>query len=69
VTDDAAANDAQMNAGGIICCMALPSEGHVYEEFLGVLAIVATTTVTAGKINAFLTLDPTRWAPFAEGAN
>lgn len=58
VTDDAAANDAQMNAGGIIFMGPLPSEGHVYEEFVGILAIVATTTVTAGKINAFLTLDP-----------
>src|SRR6185295_12851847 len=58
VTDDAAANDAQMNAGGIIFMGALPTEGHVYEEFLGILCITATTTTTAGKINAFLTLDP-----------
>lgn len=69
VTDDSAANDAQMNAGGIICCIALPSEGKVYERYLGILAVIATTTVTAGKINAFLTLDPTRWVAYAEGAN
>jgi len=60
VTDDAAANDAKMNAGGIIFCGALPLEGHVYERYLGVLAVIATTTVTAGKINSFLTLDPAR---------
>lgn len=61
VTDDAAVNSAQLNAGGVIACVALPMEGQVYEAFLGILAIVATTEVTAGKINAFLTLDPSKW--------
>lgn len=64
VTDDSAANDTQMNAGSVIACMALPLEGHVYERYLGVLAVIATTTVTAGKINAFLTLDPTGWRSY-----
>lgn len=58
VTDDAAANDTQMNAGEYIAVIALPLEGRVYEAFLGVLCVIATTTVTAGKINAYLTLDP-----------
>lgn len=58
VTDDAAANSAQLNAGGIIFAGPLPAEGHVYERYLGILCVIATTTVTAGKINAFLTLDP-----------
>jgi hypothetical protein len=61
VTDDAAANDAQLNAGGLIACIALPLEGKVYEAFLGILCITATTTTTAGKINAFLTKDPSKW--------
>lgn len=69
VTDDAAANSPQLNAGGVICCVALPLEGAVYERFLGILAIIGTTTVTAGKINAFLTLDPIGWKPAREGAN
>lgn len=69
VTDDAAANDAQLNAGGVIACVALPLEGAVYERFLGILCITGTTTTTAGKINAFLTLDPSRWLAYAEGAN
>jgi hypothetical protein len=69
VTDDSAANDAQMNAGGTIFCGPLPIEGKVYERYLGILAVIATTTVTAGKINAFLTLDPTGWDAYAEGAN
>lgn len=60
VTDDSAANDSQLNAGGIIFAGPLPVEGNEYERYLGVLAVIATTTVTAGKINAFLTLDPPR---------
>lgn len=58
VTDDAAANDSRLNAGGVIACVALPSEGRAYERYLGILAITATTTTTAGAINAFLTKDP-----------
>lgn len=69
VTDDSAANDAQLNAGGVIFCGPLPLEGHVYERYLGILCVIETTTVTAGKINAFLTLDPYKWTAYAEGAN
>jgi hypothetical protein len=70
VTDDAAVNDAQLNAGGIIAAIPLPLEGAVYERYLGILAVTATTTTTAGKINAFLTLDPPRTGrTYAEGAN
>lgn len=69
VTDDAAVNDARLNAGGVIACVALPLEGPVYERYLGILAIIATTTVTAGKINAFLTLDPTGWDAYPDAVN
>jgi hypothetical protein len=69
VTDDAAANDVQLNAGGVIACIPLPVQGKVYERYLGILAITATTTTTAGKINAFLTDDPTGWRAYPEGAN
>lgn len=69
VTDDAAANSPQLNAGGVIACIALPLEGAVYEQFLGILITRTTTAITAGAINAFLTLDPTGWAAYAEGAN
>jgi hypothetical protein len=49
----------------------LPSEGATYEEFLGILCITATTTTTAGKINAFLTTDPGSFGKkiYAEGVN
>lgn len=70
VTDDAAANSAQLNAGALLYYGTLPGEGAVYERYLGVLATIGTTTVTAGKINAFLTLDPPRTGRvYAEGAN
>lgn len=70
VTDDAAANDTQMNAGEVIVAVPLPKEGAVYERYLGILVTIATTTVTAGKINAFLTLDPPHGKKvYAEGAN
>lgn len=58
VTDDAAVNDAKLNVGGVIFVGAIPAEGAVYERYLGILCITATTTTTAGKINAYLTLDP-----------
>lgn len=65
VTDDSAVNDAQMNAGGYPVVIELPREGAVYERYLGILAVIATTTVTAGKINAFLTRDPSKWTAYA----
>jgi len=69
VTDDSAANDTIMNAGQQIACFALPTEGKVYERYLGILAVIATTTVTAGKINAFLTLDGHGWKSYADASN
>jgi hypothetical protein len=42
--------------------IALPLEGKSYERYLGILAVIGTTTVTAGAINAFLTADPHEWA-------
>lgn len=64
VTDDAALNDSRLNAGGVIAVVALPS--GTYERYLGVLCTVATTTTTAGKINAFLTKDVARWKAYAD---
>ena len=67
VTDDSAANDSALNAGGRIACFALPLEGRVYERYLGILAVTATTTTTAGAINAFLTNTPPAWAAYPDG--
>jgi len=69
VTDDAAVNAAQFNAGGTILFVPLPLEGVVYERYLGILAVTGTTTTTAGTVNAFLTLDPNGWKSYADGVN
>jgi hypothetical protein len=66
VTDDSAANDAILNAGGMPVCVQLPSEGPAYERYLGVLATIVTTTTTAGKINAFLCADPKKWKAYPD---
>lgn len=69
-TGAANANDPQLNAGEVIFVAALPMQGKVYERYLGVLAVTATTATTGGAINAFLTLDPPRGKKlYAEGAN
>ena len=70
VTDDSAANSTELNAGEVIFAAPLPVQGKVYERFLGILAVTAVTTTTAGAINAFLTLDPPRGKKiYPEGAN
>lgn len=69
VTDDAGANDAELNAGGVLACIALPLEGPAYERFLGILITRTTTAITAGAINAFLTLDPTGWKAYPDAVN
>lgn len=69
VTDGTDANDAKLKAGQFPVVIALPMEGEEYERFLAVQAVTATTTTTAGAINAFLTLDPHGWVAYADGAN
>ena len=67
VTDDAAANSAEFNVGGVIMAVYLPV--GVYERYLGILATTATTTTTAGAINAFLTRDYARWTALPDATN
>jgi hypothetical protein len=69
VTDDAAANAVQFAIGGTIFFGALPLEGVPYERYVGILAVTATTTTTAGTVNAFLTLDPSGWKSYADATN
>jgi hypothetical protein len=38
-----------------------------YERYVGLWETVATTNLDAGKINAFLTLDPPSWKPVSDG--
>lgn len=63
-TDDAAANSAQLSAGGYLLVAAIPA-GVTYKRYIGVTAVIATTTVTAGTINAFLTTDPSFYKAYA----
>lgn len=58
VTDDAAANDPELNAGSIAWALQLPLEGVPYERYLGVQATVGTTTITDGAVSAYLTHTP-----------
>lgn len=52
-TGDSASNSTACNAGEYILRVELP-KGQ-YERYLGILATIGTTAVTAGKINAYLT--------------
>lgn len=51
--------------GTVVLCVALPL-GKSYERYLGVRYTVASGPLTAGKFDAFLTLDPQRWAAYAK---
>lgn len=63
VTDDAALND--LDAGEVVFVGALPQDAQKpYERYLALQTIVLTTDTTAGKINAFLTTDPTGWKAY-----
>jgi hypothetical protein len=53
----------------MITAIALPMEGVAYEQYLGILCVTATTTTTAGKINAFLTKDVAKWTAYPDGQN
>lgn len=48
-------------AGTVLACQELP-KGFDYERYLGLLQITGTAAITAGKVDAFLTRDPARWA-------
>lgn len=68
VTDGDDANE--LDAGDLIAVFPLPREGNAYERYLGILAVVATQTVTAGAINAFITeVPPSGWKAYPDAAN
>jgi hypothetical protein len=67
VTDGTDANDAELKVGGTIFVGRLPA--GTYERYLGVLVVTATTTTTAGAVDAFLTKDISQWKAYADAAN
>lgn len=64
VSDDDAANSSELNAGGVILAAALPN--GTYERYLGIMCTIGGQTITAGKINAFLTHDVSKWVATAD---
>lgn len=60
--------EADLTAGTTFV-IALPLEGNEYEQFLGLLTKTTGEAVTAGAINAFLTLDPHGWKSYADADN
>lgn len=53
-------------AGTVLFAVALPMAGATYERYLGLLQTTGTTALNAGKINAFLTSDVSRWKAYAD---
>lgn len=50
--------------------VALPTEGQAYEQYLGVqVAEAAGQALTAGAIDAFLSLDPVGWKAYPDASN
>lgn len=49
----------------------IPPQGDAYERYLGLQAVTATATTTAGSINAFLTTEPSvvPTTSYADAAN
>lgn len=68
VTDDDTPNE--LDAGATIAIVPLPMGGfRTYERYLGIETVIATTTITAGAINAFLTFNPAAWKAYADASN
>lgn len=65
VTDGTDANDARLKAGQYVAVVQLPR--GTYERYLGILRTIATTTTTAGAVNAFLTRTPPSWKAMPDG--
>lgn len=64
VTDGTDANDPEMKAGAYIARVQLPK--GTYERYLGILRTIATTTITQGAVNAFLTRNPVDYVSMPE---
>lgn len=58
---------ASLVAGLSVAVVELP-RGN-YERYIGILQTTGTAAFTAGKINAFLTDDPSKWVALPNAAN
>lgn len=55
---------ATLAAGYTVVQVALPHGFPLYERYLGILQTTAVAALTAGKINAFLTMHPANWRSY-----
>lgn len=60
---------AALVAGKNMLKAVIPMEGLEYERYLGILQTTAVAAFTAGKIDAFLTINPAGWKALPDGAN
>lgn len=51
-------------AGTVLLAVALPS--GTYERYLAIQQVTGTTAINAGAVDAFLTHDFAKWAPYAD---
>lgn len=63
----AAIPKASLVAGYLAVAVEMPL--GTYERYIGILQNVGTAALTAGKINAFLTNEPSRWLAYADASN
>lgn len=63
----AAIPKATLVVGYTVAVVQLPKL-PLYERYLGILTVIGTAALTAGKANAFLTRDPYNWTAMADGA-
>lgn len=63
----AAIPKATLVAGYVAAIVPLPLENPAYERYLGIQQNVGTAALTAGKINAFVVADPSKWKDYADG--
>ena len=54
-----------LKAGTVLFAVPLPLEGNAYEQYLGLLQTTGTTAISAGAIDASLTLDVQAWKAYA----
>ena len=59
---------ADLPAGKTIV-VPVPSNFPTFERYMGILQVTAVAAFTAGKINAFLTIDPTGWKSYPDATN
>lgn len=58
---DFATSTSPIPAGTVLGIVAFPAKGKTYEEFVGLQQVTGTTAIATGKLDAFVTIDPSRW--------